>query len=169
MSTNNFVCDKYKEYIKKAQAPKIEFKATLPDAVIVDLDGTMAFSSHREWWDNSKVKDDTYNTLLAFMLDTLRQKHVMIIYLRGRDESCRDVTLDWMLSKKLKFDDLIMRPEGNDDRDDDLKEKLFNSHIRDNYNMLAVFEDRPIVINRFRKMGLFVLDCNQIENYREVF
>ena len=167
--TNNFVCDKYKEYIKQAKAPVISENGLSP-TIIVDLDGTMAFSQHREWWEDDKVKDDQVNLPLSYIVSVLYETTFnTVIYLTGRSESCRDVTEAWMKDKNLDFDLLIMRPEGNTDKDDDLKEALYREHIEGHYNVIAVFEDRPLVIKRFREMGLFVLDVNQINNFKEIF
>ena len=167
--TNNFVCDKYKEYIKQAKAPSYD-RSKSPFTILVDLDGTVAFSTHREWWENEKVKDDQVNHNLIKLIDTFYQHPFhCVIYLTGRDESCRYVTESWMKSTGIAYDFLIMRPEGNTDKDDDLKEALYREHIEGHYNVIAVFEDRPLVIKRFREMGLFVLDVNQINNFKEIF
>lgn len=52
-----------------------------------------------------------------------------------------------------------MRP-ADDNRDDALvKYELFNKYVRDNYDVLGVFDDRNRVVDMWRRIGL---TCYQV-------
>lgn len=164
--TNNFVCNTYKEYIKKAKAPVIDFSKPL--CILVDIDGTMLFSDHREWYDNKKAIYDTVNVPLKTILESI-SRSIKIIFVTGRGESSREVTEKALRINISFYDELIMRPDDNEDKDGDLKVKLYNQFIKDKYSVLFVLEDRPVVIKSLREIGLYVLDCNQMINFKEIF
>jgi hypothetical protein len=77
----------------------------------------------------------------------------------GRDESCRPQTEEWLRRNGVLHDDLFMRPEGSMEKDTVIKRRIYDEHIRDHYNVLAVFDDRPCVVRLWKSLGLFVFDC----------
>lgn len=83
----------------------------------------------------------------------------------GRSESVYQKTFDWLVKQGLRgFSRLRMRPIGNTDPDDDLKEMWLNdAKILDGKNIQFIFDDRPKVIRMFRRHGIFVFNCCQHE------
>lgn len=87
----------------------------------------------------------------------------------GRLELEREKTIDW-LHKHLDLDFysdkccpvLKMRPIGNSEPDDQLKEMwLLDANILDGKTIDFVFDDRPKVVRMWRRRGIFVFNCCQ--------
>lgn len=53
------------------------------------------------------------------------------------------------------------RKKGDFRSDEIIKKEIYDNHIKDNYNVLGVFDDRLKVIRMWEKEGLFVFNCNQ--------
>lgn len=129
---------------------------------LCDIDGTLA--SHegiRGPFDEDKVYLDiplpTCRVIECLMNNT------KIIFLSGRTEGCRKNTQEWLTKHlgMLEPLELYMRKIGDIRPDDIVKEELYNTHIKDKYNVFGVFDDRLKVCRMWYKLGLFVFNCNQ--------
>jgi hypothetical protein len=89
-----------------------------------------------------------------------KEKGCKVILLSGRDESCREETDKWLDRWGIFYDQLIMRTANDNRKDSIIKEELFNEHIKNKYNIHAVFDDRDQVVAVWRKLGL---KCFQVE------
>jgi len=83
-----------------------------------------------------------------------------IILVSGRDASCRDETLQWLDEHGFRFDRLFMRPANDFRKDSIIKREIYESEIRDKYNVMIVFDDRDQVVETWRELGL---KCAQVE------
>lgn len=141
----------YKQYVNwlklTEQVVPVEQKSTFaPKAIIYDIDGTLAFNNgDRGWYEWMRVAEDDVNEFLA---DILRNKYddYITIIVSGRDEVCREVTSHWLASNHIPHDYLYMRKEGDQRKDSIVKMEIFNEHIRDSFDVVAVFDDRPQVL-----------------------
>ncbi len=81
----------------------------------------------------------------------------------GRCESVREKTEKWLDKHLLCFesDQLIMRPVGNTEPDEVLKERLLDEAIAQGKTIDFVFDDRPKVVRMWRRKGIFVFNCCQ--------
>ncbi len=91
----------------------------------------------------------------------------------GRCESVRQKTIDWFFDKwfigafekplKAWIDQILkMRPIGNTEPDDKLKEMwLHDAKILEGKTIDFVFEDRKKVCDIWRRHGIFVFNCCQ--------
>ena len=134
----------------------------LPDAVIFDLDGTLADISGRNPYDASQCEYDklvqpVYNDLV------LHQKAgYKIIICSGRSNEYVEQTDAWLKKNGIAPDLFIMRDpndvdeKGNRIPDDELKQKMFMEHIHNKYNVEKVFDDRQKVVDMWRDLGLTV-------------
>ncbi len=61
---------------------------------------------------------------------------------------------------KLVFQLFLMREAGNTENDAIIKRRMFDEHIRANYNVLGVFDDRDRVVEMWRSLGL---TCFQVD------
>ena len=133
----------------------------LPGAYLVDVDGTVALNNgHRSPFDWSKVGKDEPNQPVIRVVEHLAWRWP-IIFLSGRDESCRTQTQWWLNDHFAGFNSqpqLFMRPAGDMRPDYVVKAELFDTHVRDKYNVLGVFDDRLQVIRMWRQIGLTVFD-----------
>lgn len=173
--------DKYNRFIKGRDLSKVvEYtpapKATIEpyvqppvpayprlNAVIFDIDGTLAVMGDRSPYDGAAVWKDTPNhdVATALMMHVELQHTVYIV--SGRDEIYRDVTEKWLDSHGIKYDALLMRPteEGNKREDSIIKHELFNKHISPlGYRILGVYDDRHRVLRMWRELGLTTFHVN---------
>lgn len=133
------------------------------NAVIFDIDGTLAIMGDRSPYDGAAVWKDTPNYDVATALNLHREAQHTIYIVSGRDEVYREVTEKWLDSHGIKYDELLMRPteEGNKREDSIIKHELFNKHIRPlGYRILGVYDDRHRVLRMWRQLGLTTFHVN---------
>lgn len=130
---------------------------SLPSAVVVDVDGTVARHVSRSPYDYTKVMSDEPIQFVIDILASLADKHE-IIFLSGRKDSCYEDTKVW-LANHVPFwkGKLFMRPDDSNIPDYIVKEKLFNENINGKYNVVGVFDDRLQVARLWQKKGLPLL------------
>lgn len=80
-----------------------------------------------------------------------------VIVMSGRDEACRAETEQWLVDNGIQYDHLFMRPEGDMRKDSIVKAELFDEHIRDNFDVKFVLDDRQQVVDMWRSMGITCL------------
>lgn len=131
---------------------------------IVDIDGTVANTEHRihyitnghkNWnaWHANAHKDEPIEQMVE-LLDMAAMAGIKIVLCTGRDEKCRQDTIDWFEDNDIPFDALYMRKLG-DRRDDDIvKFELLEQIYEDGYEPVLVFDDRTRVVNMWRSAGL---------------
>jgi predicted kinase len=161
--------DKVVEYTPKAKAviepyvqPPVPAYPRL-NAVIFDIDGTLAVMGDRSPYDGAAVWKDAPNHDVATALTLHREAQHTIYIVSGRDEEYRDVTEKWLDSHGLKYDGLFMRPtEQGDKREDSIiKHELFNKYIRPlGHRIVGVYDDRHRVLRMWRKLGLTTFHVN---------
>lgn len=128
----------------------------LDDAIIIDIDGTLANIEHRSPFDHTKFHLDTLNHPIA----KLSKCFTKTIILTGRDEKHRDITSDWLASHNMFYEKLHMRPEGDVRPDYVVKKEIFFNEIAPYYNVELIVEDRKQVVDMWRELGLI---CAQID------
>lgn len=125
-------------------------------AIIVDIDGTLAKICNREIFDYPQAINDEVHYHIADLIDRYRHDH-LIILLSGRDEECRDVTVNWLKKNRIGYHLLLMRKRG-DKRDDTIvKKELYKRHIQGRYDVTFVLDDRARVVDMWREIGLVCL------------
>ena len=173
----------HKKFFKGGQFPvnplgemkAVTFELYIPDlslqkAVIFDIDGTLA--SHegvRSPYDYTKVGLDKPRQAVVNAMENYALNDYAIIILSGREDSCRGDTLEWLgkhtclnhiNTYKIGSWNLFMRAAGDKRQDRVIKGELFDKHIRNNFNVEAVFDDRDQVVSLWRdELGL---DCLQV-------
>lgn len=124
-----------------------------PSAILCDIDGTLAHMVSRGPFDWGCVGEDILDDSVKCALDAMKLVG-QIILLSGRDGVCRPETEEWLERHGVKYDLLIMRAEGDNRKDSIVKRELFDSHIRDKYQVSFVLDDRNQVVEMWRQMGL---------------
>lgn len=82
----------------------------------------------------------------------------------GRCESVRLKTEHWLFKNGFPLDiNLKMRPIGDNTPDDQLKERWLDEAISKGKTIQFVFDDRPKVVRMWRRRGIFVFNCNQLD------
>lgn len=129
-----------------------------PSAVLVDIDGTTALMGDRNPYDETRVSDDTPNEPVCRLVRELYELGEHIVFCSGRSTACRQDTEVW-IDKHLNIPDpvIFMRAQGDTRRDAIVKLELFDEHIRDQYDVRFVLDDRNQVVEAWRSIGLTVL------------
>lgn len=137
---------------------KVEWVPGLPQAIIVDVDGTVAdCTGVRSPYDTTKYHLDKPKEDVIRLIRELHYKcGYLVVFCSGRHEDFYDETYEWLLHHvKVPVEGLFMRYE-NGTEDSVIKAELFNRHIRHKYNTVAVFDDRNRVVEMWRSLGLLV-------------
>lgn len=126
------------------------------NAIIVDLDGTYCHRCDRQWFDYSKVDQDTMDVTVDGIVRAYANMGYTILIVSGREgtEECRSKTLSWLDKHKVPYYDLMMRKQGDFRRDSIVKEEIYNNYIKDKFDVEFVLDDRSQVVVKWREMGL---------------
>jgi len=159
--------------------------------IIFDLDGTLADCEHRRHFveDRREIaqlneihligdrfkpdwqafyeacdKDVPINSTIAILNQCLYAEYKIDVW-SGRSECVREKTERWLVkhtlfSSKYPFE-IRMRPIGNTEPDEMLKEMWLDEAIAKGKKIDFVFDDRPKVIRMWRRRGIFVFNCCQ--------
>ena len=133
----------------------------LEEAVIVDIDGTVAFSKNvRDLFDFSKVYLDEPDKFAVTVVRGLKQMGVKIVVTTGRDDICREQSWEW-LCRHFGFepDELFMRVTGDMRRDGIVKREILFHHIAPKYKVIGALDDRPQLVRLWHSLGIRVLAC----------
>ena len=137
-------------------------KSYTADAVIFDIDGTLAEMHNRTPFEWEKVGDDKPRTEIIMMAKGLVGAGYTPIFMSGRDSVCMDQTQQWIEQYFPELEGhfhLYMRPEGDCRKDTIIKKELFNKYVNHNYNVKLVLDDRPTVSRMFKyDLGLNVVN-----------
>ena len=129
----------------------------LPNAVLIDLDGTLASITHRDPFDASDAANDPVNEHVKLMMSLLSEKSEIII-LSGRNDKYSAATFSFLVNNNVQYDQIFMRPDGDFRKDSVLKREFFDNHIVGKYNVVAVFDDRPQVVRLWKSLSLPVFN-----------
>jgi acid phosphatase class B len=129
-------------------------------AIIVDIDGTVATGVDRGPFDWDKVDTDLPKSNIIDIIKCMWQDGYEIIFVTGRSESCVDKTYEWLRLHCPPFVKLYMRRNKDFRKDAVVKREIYELHIKDNYNVVAVFDDRQQVVDMWREIGL---TCLQVD------
>jgi len=126
------------------------------DAVIVDVDGTVARMVERGPFEWDRVDEDKPIQHVVDLIRCLHKAGKTIIFLSGRDGSCKQKTNNW-LAELFDFQYyLFMRVEGDQRKDSIVKRELLDMVPR-KFRIQMVIDDRPQVCRMWRQIGLNVL------------
>ncbi|MER6214248.1 MULTISPECIES: phosphatase domain-containing protein [unclassified Streptomyces] len=127
---------------------------SLPDAVMCDIDGTLALTGDRGPYDFTRCGTDLLNEPVRHALEAFRRGGDRIVLLSGRGEEHRPQTESWLRAHEVPYDELWMRAAGDTRRDDVVKAELFDAHVRERYAVRVSLDDRDRVVAVWRRMGL---------------
>ncbi len=133
--------------------------------IICDLDGTLALLQGRSPYDASNAMEDILNEPIANILavyDNQKLLEIDLILLTGRYDTYRTQTEQWLQKHGIThYKELYMRSAKDKRQDTIYKKEIYENHIKQNYDVLFVLEDRNQVVDMWRKeVGL---TCLQVE------
>ena len=139
-------------------------KPDLPDAVIVDLDGTLCLNLEgRPFYGEGTaegIANDYPIEIVIDMVNSLRSSYDIII-VTGRENipEIKKATIDWLFEHNVGWDDIRFRPTGDYSPSYLVKEDMLN-HIQQEYNVKIAIEDEPKCVEMYRKKGIICMQPN---------
>lgn len=153
--------DMHQRYILPTikDAPAVNKKG---NTIIVDLDGTYCHRCDREWFDYSKVDQDTLDVTVDGIVNAYAKMGYTILIVSGREgtQECRAKTIEWLDKHKVPYYDLFMRNEKDFRRDSIVKKEIYERFIKDKFDVEFVLDDRDSVVKTWREIGL---KCLQVQ------
>lgn len=154
--------DMYRQYIKAGgpdPAPKIPYEQGLPNAIICDMDGTLAdFFGNRGPFEQEKCLEDRCVEEVAQMITAMNIMGYNILIVSGRHDTYKPQTQLWLDNNMIYYSEIFMRKEGDNRSDYIIKEEIYNFYIKNKYNVLFAIDDKPSIIRLWRRLGIFVLN-----------
>jgi hypothetical protein len=130
---------------------------SLPVGFIVDLDGTTAIKhSGRSFHDyNDKVLDDIPNRPVIDVVKGLMTLGRKPVFLSGRMDSCEFATRSW-ISRYITASNypLLMRKTGDTRPDYEVKDELFENHVKHEFAINLALDDRNQIVDLWRAKGI---------------
>ena len=149
--------DMYNQFIAPPRNPKPAYNPDLPEAIICDLDGTIALIGDRSPYDGASCEKDLVNEPVRSILQTSGKA---IVFVSGREDKYKTQTLAWLEKHGIKFESLYMRKSGDMRKDSIVKQEIYDQFILDKYNVAFVLDDRDQVVRVWRDLGL---TCLQVD------
>lgn len=134
---------------------------SLPKAVIFDVDGTIAQMNGRGPFDWHRVGEDEPREMIIQMLHCYCDRGYEIIICSGRDEVCREETIQWLDDHvgHWSWDELHMRKKDDYRKDNVVKEEIFWTNLAHRYNICGVVDDRPQVVRLWLELKIPNVIC----------
>lgn len=147
--------DMYNKWLRPTPAVPIH-DHSLPNAIIVDMDGTLAIM-HRDPYDTAKCDTDELNQAIATIVEaTYRWKGWRVIITSGRKEEFRTQTVAWLAANDIPYHHLFMRKDDDNRKDAVIKQEMYDNEIKGKYDVRFVLDDRKSVVDMWRSNGLQV-------------
>jgi predicted kinase len=126
---------------------------SLPTAIIVDLDGTLATMANRGPYDTAKCETDEVNEVVR----SIAAHHEHVLLMSGRSDEFRPHTERWLAANNIAYTALHMRAAHDVRKDAIVKRELFDAHVAGKWNVAFVLDDRDQVVDMWRDLGLTCL------------
>lgn len=126
----------------------------LPNAIICDLDGTLALFGDANPYDRDFLQDRVNKPIKEILQGVYQQQ---IILLSGRSDGFRLTTEKWLQDHDVKYDELHMRKAGDVRKDSIVKEEFYREFVENKYNVSFVLDDRLQVCRLWYSLGLPLL------------
>lgn len=127
---------------------------SLPSAIIVDVDGTIAQMNGRGPFDWKRVGEDEPRQLVIDMVQNYAMQGYEILIVSGRSDECRNETLEWIDRQGIPCTELHMRKAGDFRKDSVIKEEILWTHLANRYNIVAAIDDRPMMIRTWHDLKI---------------
>jgi predicted kinase len=153
--------NKYLNPIKRNEQPV--YNPDLPDAIICDLDGTLALyddqGNSARHYDRDFINDKC-NKIVLDVINRYCVDNKLIIF-SGRNGKYFQETQQWLALNKIYPDKFVMREATDRRKDIVIKQEMYETHVKDKYNVKFCIDDRRQVIKLWQSLGLYVLDVGR--------
>lgn len=150
----------HRKYIAPYRDEKHEYDDSLEEAIIVDVDGTLAHIdpvNGRSPYDASKAMGDLVDDAVSSVVSMAYGHGYKVLVFTGRSECDLEVTKNWLAENSIDYDEIYCRGEEDKRSDYVVKREFFDAHVRGKYNIKYVIDDRPSVCRMWRSLGLKTL------------
>jgi len=130
---------------------------TLPDAILCDIDGTLALLNGRNPYNAAECENDIVNEPVSDIVGTYYKNGYTVILASGRSEEHREQTERWLAKHAIPYHALFMRPLKDSRQDAIIKREIYEQHIQGKYSIKFVLDDRVQVVGLWRSLGLTCL------------
>ena len=141
----------HRDFLQTPPIPPI-YDHKLPNALLCDIDGTLALFDRKAV--SAYSRDFTKDTLNRAVSLLLHRANMTVLLLTGRQEKDREQTEFWLKMHDVPYEHLYMRQTDDKRSDYIVKRELYDKYIKDNYNILMVFDDRLQVCRLWYELGL---------------
>lgn len=135
-----------------------------PRAFMYDLDGTVYHMNDKRGPYDHNVDVDDPDREIQNIVFALWSHGLTAIAMSGRKTATRETTIKCLERDAVPFNRLFMRADGDDRPDNIIKAELFDTHVRDNFDVQFVIDDRAQVVRMWKQMGLKVLNVSGIDD-----
>jgi len=158
--SSNFDFSPRKKRAFIAKGIKWKRNGNVPDAVIFDIDGTLAHAQgKRGIFDWNKVGVDTVDEKVRETVKAYKKAGYTIIIVTGRDGLSAKGTEQWFRANNIPFDHLYTKGENDFRKDSITKVEIFNTFIKGKFNVLCAYDDRDQAVAMWRELGI---KCYQV-------
>jgi predicted kinase len=128
--------------------------SSIDNAIIVDLDGTLALIGNRSPYDAANCHLDLPNAPVVKTVQLYYENGYKVLFCSGRQRKDEEPTRKFIEKHFHGKYELFMR-ETKDQRSDDIvKEEIYVNNIKDKYNVFLVIDDRLSVCRKWFELGL---------------
>jgi len=145
----------------------------MKQAIIIDLDGTLADCNHRLHHLDARGWTEFYagipkDPVNQWCLEIIKRftPQIKIIFLTGRpsEEQIMTDTMTWLDKHLPEMNDVVTilaRKEKDHRPAPIIKKEIYEEHIKSEYEILFAIDDDPKVIQMWREQGIIALECGR--------
>jgi predicted kinase len=145
--------DMYRDWLQPKPVPP-EYLFGAPNAIVCDLDGTLALFGDANPYDRDFLQDSLNIPVANILLANKKWQDIQVILVSGRTDKFLEQTHEWLRRKNVPYDRLYMRKDGDVRKDNIVKKEIYDSHIKDKFNVQFVLDDRNQVVDFWRSLGI---------------
>jgi hypothetical protein len=167
----NFLSIKSADTVFLHNVPRHAFDITDNNCIIVDIDGTLADTRHRQHYLEGKKKDwpgffaacaaDALYTEIRALTNAMYATSDVFLC-TGRPSNYFEATHNWLRDNGIKYDCMLMRKEGDTRPDTVVKKEMLDLIRAHKWNILFSVDDRPEVVEMWRANGVPCLSVDPV-------
>lgn len=148
----------YRQWLKQKPIEN-EYVVGLPNAILCDIDGTLALFGENNPYERDFLQDKLNIPVHNILIATQRTFDQAVILVSGRSGKFMESTHEWLKRNKVNYDRIYMRAEDDKRKDVEVKKEIYEEHIKGKFNVIFVLDDRDQIVEFWRSQGLV---CMQV-------
>jgi len=148
-----------KYVLPQSPLPRLQRDPSLQDAVVFDVDGTLAHMTDRGPYDFDRIGEDAVDEMIRDIAVGEKAQGRAVIIVTGRDARYLEQTREWLSKHGVPWDEIFCRAEGDARNDAVVKTEIYERSLKSRYNVRYAIDDRDRVVDAWRKLGILTLQC----------